>query len=99
MVLTAADDANYGILTRFVMDTPMNMSAGTLYAAKFTQIDDETVAVGRDADWTALGGQFDVEWIELGHSTQDEIVALAETTTFEDIFEVEDPDEDDECKP
>lgn len=81
------------------MDSPMNMSAGTLYAAKFTQIIDEDVSVGRAINWTQAGGQFTVDWVELGHATQDEIVALAQTTTFEDIFDFEDPDEDDECKP
>ena len=36
--------------------------AGTLYAAKFTQEDDTN------------GGEFSIEWIELGHATEAELV-------------------------
>lgn len=94
-----ADDANYGILTRFVMDIPGNMSAGTLYAANFTQAASDLVAVGKAATeetTTTLGGYFSTEWVELGHATQAEIADMIwgteemEPLVFSDIFDVGD---------
>jgi hypothetical protein len=52
------DDGTDTVLFKFVADTPGDMSAGTLYAAKVTQTADEG---------------FDLQWIELGSSNNDEI--------------------------
>lgn len=76
-----ADDANFGVLTKFVMDNPQDMSSGTLYAAKWAQ-GAAAVAVSRtygDVEWT-------ITWVELGSATQDELLAMVEGLTFEKIF-------------
>ena len=74
-----SDDGTNTMLTAFVMDTPKDLSSGTLYIAKFNQTDDN------------YGGSFDISWIELGKATQDELVELVEGLTFDDIFEYTDP--------
>ncbi|NVO28354.1 DUF839 domain-containing protein [Donghicola sp. C2-DW-16] len=64
---------------KFVADAEGDLSVGTLYAAKLTQLADK----GAEAATTA----FDVEWIELGHASQDEIagwVADYDGITLED---------------
>jgi uncharacterized protein len=61
------------------------MSSGCIDAAKFTQTSDV------DA------GSFDIEWVQLGCSTQDELEPLTTTMTFSDIFETADPSEDATC--
>jgi secreted PhoX family phosphatase len=109
-----ADDANYGILTRFVMDTPGNMSVGTLYAANWTQAANEWLAVGKqgpattttdEETTTTAGGYFSIEWIELGHATQEEISDMIWGTdkmkplVFSDIFDSEDSKGFDMCSP
>jgi uncharacterized protein len=79
-----ADDANFGVLTKFVMDTPQDMSSGKLYAAKWTQGAAAT-AVSRtygDIEWA-------ITWIELGSATQDELLAMVDGLTFEKIFTLE----------
>ncbi|CAB9513780.1 alkaline phosphatase [Seminavis robusta] len=80
-----ADDANFGILTRFVMDEALDMSSGSLYAAKWNQriLADTDPAVSR----TYGGVEWDLDWIELGSATQDELLALAEGLTWDQIFE------------
>ncbi|MCI5040227.1 MAG: PhoX family protein [Donghicola eburneus] len=50
---------------KFVADTAGDLSSGTLYAAKLTQEAD----AGADAATTSFG----MEWIELGHASEDEI--------------------------
>lgn len=64
---------------KFVADTAGDLSSGTLYAAKLTQLGD----AGADAATTA----FDMEWIELGHASEAEIaswIAEYDGITLED---------------
>jgi len=62
-VYLTEDGTNNGFY-KFVADRASDLSAGTLYGAKFTQ----TNAVG--------GGAFDVTWIEMAHATQAELLIL-----------------------
>ncbi len=72
------DDGTNVALFMFVSNTVNDLSkGGTLYAAKWTQ----TSAVGSD------GGTANLTWVKLGTSTSDaQIKALADTNTFESIF-------------
>ena len=73
------DDGDYTMLFMYVADKEKDLSAGTLYAAKF------------DQTGTANGGSGDLSWIKLGHSTDDEVKALVdENLKFSDIFETAD---------
>lgn len=66
------DDYTHGILAMFVADRPEDLSAGTLYAAR----------------WTASEGGFSLVWVSLGHATDAEIAqALASGVTFASLFE------------
>ena len=58
------DDQTNGGLFMFVADKPRDLSAGTLYVAKWAQQTAEN------------GGSGDLSWIKLGHATSDEIKAL-----------------------
>eukprot|EP00955_Chlamydomonas_euryale_P074424 362020-Chlamydomonas_euryale.AAC.4 len=58
------DDGTNCAFYKFVMDTPGDLSSGTMYGAKVTQTSD------------VAGGSFDVEWVMLGVGNQDELVAL-----------------------
>jgi len=58
------DDATNGGLFMFIADTAKDLSAGTLYVAKWTQ----TSGTGPGAG--------DISWIKLGHATSAEIKAL-----------------------
>ncbi len=71
----AGDDGKNTGLFMFVADRKADLSAGTLYAAKWTQTS------------AANGGAATLSWIRLGHATDAEIKALADSTTFSDIFE------------
>lgn len=69
------DDGTHGQMVMFVADKKADLSAGTLYGAKFVQ----TSAEG--------GGKGNIEWIRLGRSTDAEIKALVDKgTKFEDIW-------------
>lgn len=72
------DDGTNVALFMFVSNTVNDLSkGGTLYAAKWTQ----TSAEASD------GGTATLTWIKLGSSTSDaQIKALADTNTFESIF-------------
>ena len=70
------DDATNGGAFMFIADREADLSAGTLYVAKWTQTSGEGPGAG------TLG------WIELGHATSDEIKALADTLTVADIMDV-----------
>jgi hypothetical protein len=78
------DDTTNGGLFMFVSDRPVDLSAGTLYAAKVAQ------RAGAAVD---RGGEFDLQWIPLGHATSAEIEAFADKLTAADIVEAkkEDP--------
>ena len=75
------DDGAYVQMTLFVADKAADLSAGTLYTAKWTQTSDQG------------GGSADLTWIRLGHGTDAEIKALAERLTFNDIFDAVAPSE------
>ncbi|MBT9568359.1 MAG: DUF839 domain-containing protein [Thiobacillus sp.] len=70
------DDATNSGLFMFVADSKRDLSAGTLYVAKWSQ----TSSVGPGAG--------DISWIKLGHATSNEIKALADTLTAADIVDV-----------
>eukprot|EP00611_Tribonema_gayanum_P009038 TRINITY_DN1874_c0_g1_i1.p1 TRINITY_DN1874_c0_g1~~TRINITY_DN1874_c0_g1_i1.p1 ORF type:complete len:402 (-),score=138.40 TRINITY_DN1874_c0_g1_i1:668-1873(-) len=78
------DGDNVGFFA-FVADVPGGLADGTLYAAKMTQL---------SAD---AGGTFMVQWINLGHATQAEIEAAADTMTFDSLFDTEAPAADMTC--
>ncbi len=69
------DDGGYTMNFMYVADKAQDLSAGTLYAAKWNQTGDQN------------GGSADIEWIKLGHATDNEIKDLAQNLTFSDIFE------------
>ncbi|MFC4799156.1 PhoX family protein [Neobacillus sp. GCM10023253] len=73
------DDGSYTTLFMYVADKAKDLSAGTLYAAKFHQTGTEN------------GGTGDLEWIKLGHSTDKEVKAIIDSgVKFSDIFETSD---------
>lgn len=75
------DDTTNGGLFMFVADRKRDLSAGTLYVAKWTQ----TSSVGPGAG--------DIGWINLGHATSDEIKALVDSgITAADIMDVKTSD-------
>jgi uncharacterized protein len=75
------DDGDDAIRAMFVADRPADLSAGTLYAAKWLQKDGTNF------------GQASLEWIKLGHATNDEIRALIDKAIkFSDLWEVATPD-------
>ncbi|WP_454873256.1 PhoX family protein [Paraburkholderia xenovorans] len=70
------DDATNGGLFMFIADREADLSAGTLYVAKWTQV-------------SASGaGAATLSWISLGHATSDEIEALADRLRASDIMDV-----------
>jgi secreted PhoX family phosphatase len=74
------DDGRDVVRLMFVADRAGDLSAGTLYAAKWRQ----TGAAG--------GGQAELEWLRLGHGSDDEIQALIDHGIgFADIFEAAEP--------
>lgn len=90
-VLLTDDGANVG-LYMFVSDKEKDLSAGTLYAMRAYQTSPRGGAI-----FTA-----DIEWINLGHATNDQIHAFIHPSsgariTFADIFEAETPNGDGTC--
>ena len=71
------DDGTNVFSLMFVADNEGDLSAGTLYAQKFTQTNAEGSPYAEGT----------LTWIKLGHATESEIKTLADTLTFEDIFE------------
>lgn len=72
------DGGNTGMFM-YVADKAKDLSAGTLYAAKFNQ-------TGTDN-----GGSGDFEWIKLGHSKDNQIKDMIDSgIKFSDIFETSD---------
>ena len=69
------DDGGYTMMFMYVADKAQDLSAGTLYAAKWNQTGDQT------------GGSANLEWIKLGHGTDNEIKKMAQSLKFSDIFE------------
>ncbi len=68
------DDGTYNVLTMFVADKATDLSAGTLYAAKWNQTSADN------------GGAATLTWFKLGHATNAELESLANTLKFSDIF-------------
>ncbi len=69
------DGTNVGLFM-FIADNPGDLSAGTLYAAKFIQTGN-----------AENGGDFTIEWIDLGHATNAQISSYVDQgLTFADIF-------------
>lgn len=69
------DDGTHGLMAMFVADKTGDLSAGTIYAAKWTQ-------TSADA-----GGKANLTWVNLGHGTDTEIKALADSASFSAIFD------------
>lgn len=70
------DDGTHVQMLMFVADKKADLSAGTLYGAKFTQTSADD------------GGRGNLEWIRLGHGTNAEIKALIDAgITFNDIWD------------
>ena len=79
------DGANNGLYL-FLADQPADLSAGTLYAMKWQQTGDQQ------------GGQANLEWIKLGHATDQQIQTyLAKKITFNDIFATQTPIANQSC--
>jgi hypothetical protein len=77
-VYISDDGENVGFFL-FIADKAGDLSAGRLYAAKWIQKSAEN------------GGSADLEWIDLGHATQTEVIDAVEGgVTFADIFETAD---------
>jgi secreted PhoX family phosphatase len=74
------DDATNGGLFMFVADRGRDLSAGTLYVAKWHQTS------------AANGGSAEIGWVRLGHATSEEIKLLADTLTASDIVDVKTSD-------
>lgn len=64
------DDATNGGLFLFIADKAADLSAGTLYVAQATQTSAPGVGTGT----------FTLKWINLGHATSAEVLALAQAT-------------------
>ena len=81
-----SDDGTNGVFYKFVADKAKDLSAGTLYAAKWTQ------KSGKG------GGTANITWVDLGHATNAEIkAALDAKKKFGDIFTVADRNVDNTC--
>jgi len=74
------DDGGNTMLFMYIADKAGDLSAGSLYAAKWLQTSDVN------------GGAANLKWIKLGHATDAEVKALAGKTKFADIFETADKD-------
>ncbi|MDD3597960.1 alkaline phosphatase PhoX [Sulfuricurvum sp.] len=72
------DDGSYTMLFMYVADTAGNLSAGTLYAAKWSQTSDSTDRAVKA----------NLSWIKLGHATDAAVKQLiTDKIKFSDIFE------------
>jgi hypothetical protein len=70
----------------FLADKPADLSAGTLYAMKWQQTGAQQ------------GGQANLEWIKLGHATDQQIQSyLAQKITFNTIFDTQTPTANQAC--
>lgn len=70
------DDGTHGLMAMFVADAANNLSAGTLYAARWTQTSDTGA------------GEANLTWYKLGHATNAEIKAIIDGgATFATIWD------------
>lgn len=74
-VLMGDDGANTGLFM-FIADKEKDLSAGTLYVAKWTQTS------------AAAGGAATLGWIKMGHASSDYVEGLADSLTASDIVTV-----------
>jgi secreted PhoX family phosphatase len=75
------DDGNHVGLFMFVADHKADLSAGTIYAARWFQVSSDNV------------GAANLGWVKLGHVTRDEAKKIIDSgITFDDIFETTTPD-------
>ena len=73
------DDGTNAGLYLFVADREGDLSAGTLYAARWNQ--------RPDPDGSAGAGAADLAWVHLGHATQTEVgQAIDKGVTFPELF-------------
>jgi secreted PhoX family phosphatase len=70
------DDGAYSAMLMFIADQAGDLSAGTLYAAKWQQTD------GQGA------GQATLQWIRLGHGDDATLAGLAKAAKFADVLQV-----------
>lgn len=78
-VYLSDDGTNVGLFL-FIADRVKDLGAGTLYAARWVQ----TSGAG--------AGSANIEWVSLGHATNDEIrAAIERKTTFADMFDKAEP--------
>jgi secreted PhoX family phosphatase len=83
-----SDDGSRVGLFRYEADVAGDLSAGTLYVAKWNQTSPLYGVDERVSDELRDGGAADISWIELGHATDDEIRDLIDSgVTFADIFD------------
>ncbi|TCO71139.1 PhoX family protein [Rhodovulum euryhalinum] len=70
------DDGDHVALFMYVADAAEDLSAGTLYAARWNQVSGQG------------GGSATLDWVKLGHATDAEVKAIIDGgVTFDDIFE------------
>jgi len=74
-VLMGDDGANTGLFM-FIADKEKDLSAGTLYVAKWTQTS------------ATAGGAATLGWIKMGHASSDYVKGLADSLTASDIVTV-----------
>jgi secreted PhoX family phosphatase len=75
------DDGGNTMLFMYIADKAEDLSSGTLYAAKWIQTSDQN------------GGTADLQWIPLGHATDNEVKKyIDQGIKFSDIFETADKD-------
>lgn len=77
------DDGINVAMFMFIADKKNDLSAGTLYAAKWTQ----TSPAGSD------GGTANLSWVKLGHNKSADVKMYADKYTFDDIFEAKTEEE------
>ena len=81
-----SDDGTNTGLYRFVADKAGDLSAGKLYAAKWSQTSTEGA------------GAANISWVDLGHGTDGDIASLlARNIKFSDIFDVGEMQDDGTC--
>jgi len=80
------DDGTNTMMTRFVADVKDDLTSGQLYIARLDQITSQN------------GGEFEITWIDLGHTSDSEIKQHIESgITFSDIFEFKNLNSNSEC--
>ena len=86
-VYTSDDGSRVGLF-RYEADKAGDLSAGTLYAARWVQTSPIYGADVRVATESRDGGSANIEWIELGHATDKEIRDIIDSgVTFKEIFD------------